>query len=443
MDKLVTHTVGIHRKKARKIPGNTEKYYEQIAQDEEIYEKTRLNDERKEKEIRLFISRFRAKARLANMVQSRVKTLAKMEKKNKLEEIKGLEFSFRSKPFKAKQVLTAEDLSFAWGANRPLFRDLNFSILAGERICVVGKNGRGKTTLLKVLAGTLEPASGKITFNPQVETGVFEQTNIQTLVDSRTVEEEVLYAQPDVDRHKARNICGAMMFEGDSALKKIGVLSGGEKSRVMLGQLLVTPVNLLMLDEPTNHLDMDACDALLAAIDHFDGAVIMVTHNEMFLHALADRLIVFDDAGVRMFDGGYQDFLEKGGWGDAAVMTRRQDGAESEETPAPPHYNKKELRRLRSEIITEKSKVLKPMEDAIAKAEREIEKNESLLDQANREMVDASQEGDGQRIATLSQKIRSCQDIIETRFAEMEEMDEQRQRLEKKFQKRLDELENC
>jgi ATP-binding cassette subfamily F protein 3 len=146
----------------------------------------------------------------------------------------------------------------------------------------VGKNGKGKTTLLKVLAGTLPPATGKITYNPQVESGVFEQTNIQSLVDSRTVEEELLYAQPDVDRQKARNICGSMMFEGDNALKKISVLSGGEKSRVMLGKLLVTPVNLLMLDEPTNHLDMDACDALLAAIDNFDGAVIMVTHNEMF-----------------------------------------------------------------------------------------------------------------------------------------------------------------
>ena len=443
MDKLVTHTVGIHRKKARKIAGNTEKYYDRIAQDEEIYEKTRLNDERKAKEIRLFISRFRAKARLANMVQSRVKTLAKMEKKDKLEQMKGLEFSFRSKPFKAKQVMQVEALSFAWEANRPLFEDLNFSILAGERICVVGKNGRGKTTLLKVLAETLQATSGKITYNPQVQTGVFEQTNIQRLVDSRTVEEEVLYAQPNVDRQKARNICGGMMFEGDDALKKVSVLSGGEKSRVMLGQLLVTPVNLLMLDEPTNHLDMDACDALLAAIDNFDGAVIMVTHNEMFLHALADRLIVFDDRSARLFDGSYQDFLERGGWGDDAAMSRRRDEPvpDAEQTPAPPKYNKKELRRLRSEIITEKSKVLKPMEDAIVEAEQEIESNENLLEQANQEMVDASQQGDGDRIAALSQQIRSCQDIIETRFAEMEALDEQRRRLEKKFGKRLAELE--
>ncbi|MCB2148171.1 MAG: ATP-binding cassette domain-containing protein, partial [Deltaproteobacteria bacterium] len=441
MDKLVTHTVGIHRKKARKIEGNTEKYYDRIAQDEEIYEKTRLNDERREKEIRLFISRFRAKARLANMVQSRVKTLAKMEKKDKLEQAKNLEFSFRSKPFKGKQVVTVENLSFAWGASRPLFEDLGFSILAGERICVVGKNGKGKTTLLKVLAGSLTPAAGQITYNPQVESGVFEQTNIQSLVDSRTVEEEILYAQPDVDRQKARNICGAMMFEGDSALKKIGVLSGGEKSRVMLGKLLVTPVNLLMLDEPTNHLDMDACDALLAAIDIFDGAVIMVTHNEMFLHALADRLIVFDDVGARMFDGNYQDFLEKGGWGDTAAMTRRVDDSDVDRSPDLPRLTKKELRRLRSEIITEKSKVLKPLEDIIAAAENAIEKNEALLDRLNQEMVEASEQGDGVRIGPLSQKIRACQEIIETRFAEMEEMDDQRQRLEKKFEKRLAELE--
>ncbi|BBO71210.1 ABC transporter ATP-binding protein [Desulfosarcina alkanivorans] len=441
MDRLVTHTVGIHRKKARKITGNTEKYYDRIAQDEEIYEKTRLNDERRAKEIRLFISRFRAKARLANMVQSRVKTLAKMEKKDKLEQAKSLEFSFRTKPFKAKQVCTVEDLSFAWGAGRPLFEGLKFSILPGERICVVGKNGKGKTTLLKVLAGALSPTSGSLTYNPQVETGVFEQTNIQRLVDTRTVEEEILYAQPDVDRQKARNICGSMMFEGDSALKKVSVLSGGEKSRVMLGQLLVTPVNLLMLDEPTNHLDMDACDALLAAIDNFEGAVIMVTHNEMFLHALADRLIVFDDIGARMFDGSYQDFLEKGGWGDTAAMTRRQEDPEGHHSPELPRLTKKELRRLRSEIITEKSRVIKPMDDAIARAEAEIEKNETLLDQLNREMVEASEQGNGARIGPLSQQIRSCQAIIESRFGEMERMDDQRQRLEKKFEKRLSELE--
>jgi ATP-binding cassette subfamily F protein 3 len=142
-----------------------------------------------------------------------------------------------------------------------------------------------------------------------------------------------------------------------------------------------------------------------------------------------------------MFDGRYQDFLERGGWGDDASMTRRRDDREEDTAPAMPRLNKKELRRLRSEIITEKSKVLKPMEDAIAAAEKDIEKHEALLDRLNREIVDASEQGDGARIGPLSQQIRSCQAIIETRFAEMEQMDEQRQRLDKKFEKRLAELE--
>jgi ATP-binding cassette subfamily F protein 3 len=314
MDKVVTHTMGIHRRNLRKIAGNTTKYYSQIAQDEEVYEKTRINDERRRKEIQQFITRFRAKARLANLVQSRVKTLKKMEKKDKLEELKLLDFSFRSSPFPGKSILTCSHLTFAYNEQKSLIKDFNVTIGTGERVCVVGKNGKGKTTLLKLLAGRLPPLSGQTIYHPSAITGFFEQTNVNSLVDTRTVEEEILYSHPDIDRQRARNICGAMMFSGDDALKKISVLSGGEKSRVMLGKLLATPVNLLLLDEPTNHLDMESCDALLAAIDFFEGTVIMVTHNEMFLHTLADKLIVFQNDEIDVFDGRYQQFLEKGGW---------------------------------------------------------------------------------------------------------------------------------
>ncbi len=316
MDKVVTHTMTIYRRKVRKIVGNTGKLYEQIAQEEEIYEKTRMNDERKQKEIEQFITRFRAKARLSNMVQSRVKTLEKMEKREKLEAVKNLAFSFRSKPLSGKHVMSARNISFSYHLKTPLIRDFSISVGPRERICVVGKNGKGKTTLLKILAGAIQPQNGETVYNPAVEKGFYEQTNVRTLVDTRTVEEEFLYSNPDVDRQQARSICGAMMFYGDAALKKISVLSGGEKSRVMLGKLLITPVNLLLLDEPTNHLDMESCDALLAAIDSFDGVVMMVTHNEMFLHALAERLIVFQNNEISVFEGTYQNFLEKGGWED-------------------------------------------------------------------------------------------------------------------------------
>jgi ATP-binding cassette subfamily F protein 3 len=157
MDSVITHVIGIHRKKTRKISGDTGKYYAQLAQDEETYEKTRQNDERKRKEIELFISKFRAKAQLVGLVQSRIKTLAKMEKREKLDKIAALDFSFSYKPFHGKYMLSASDLSFSYDPARPLIRDFTISIGAGDRVCVVGRNGRGKTTLLKLFAGVLRP----------------------------------------------------------------------------------------------------------------------------------------------------------------------------------------------------------------------------------------------------------------------------------------------
>ena len=421
MDKVVTHTMGIHRRKLRKIAGDTAKYYNQIAQDEEVYEKTRINDERRRKEIQQFITRFRAKARLANLVQSRIKTLKKMEKKEKLEELKFLDFSFRSSPFPGKQVLSASKLAFGYTDQRYIIKDFSMTVGAGERICIVGKNGKGKTTLLKLLAGELRPRSGMVEYHPATIKGFFEQTNVKSLVDTRTVEEEILFSHPDIDRQRARNICGAMMFSGDDALKKISVLSGGEKSRVMLGKLLATPVSLLLLDEPTNHLDMESCDALLAAIDLFEGTVIMVTHNEMFLHSLAERLVVFQNDRIETFDGRYQEFLEKCGWQDenSAIPASRSKitfkTAEAKQT-------KKEMRRKRSELINLRSKTIKPLEKRINSIENEIEAREIELDQLNRAMQQASEEQDGVRIAGLSRSIHACQTAIDELFNELEKV---------------------
>ena len=229
MDRVVTHVMGIHRQKVRKIAGTTDSYYGQIAQDEEIYEKTRLNDERRRKEVELFITRFRAKARLAGLVQSRVKALQKMEKRDKLEQLKDLEFAFREKPLPGKHAVQARHLTFGYDPGRPLLRDLSITITAGERVAIVGPNGKGKTTLLKLLAGALSPDSGEVLYHPAIQKGFFEQTNVSHLIPNRTVEEEILNCDAAVDRQTARNICGAMLFSGDDALKKIAVLSGGEQ----------------------------------------------------------------------------------------------------------------------------------------------------------------------------------------------------------------------
>ena len=237
--------------------------------------------------------------------------------------IKDLEFEFVAAPFTGKCLIDAKDISFSFAPDGPpLISGLNITVGKKDRIAVIGKNGKGKTTLLNLLAGELQPLTGEVRHQSQLKLAYFGQTNIQRLSPEKTVEEEILDIQPDHNRGAARKVCGIMMFEGDNALKKVSVLSGGEKSRVLLGKLIVSPANLLLLDEPTNHLDMESVDSLLAAIDAFKGAVVIVTHSEMILSAIASRLIVFDEGKVTLFEGTYQDFLDKGGWKDEAVPFR-------------------------------------------------------------------------------------------------------------------------
>ncbi|XDD53573.1 ABC-F family ATP-binding cassette domain-containing protein [Leptospira sp. WS4.C2] len=320
MDSVVTHTVAIHRTKAIKVQGDTEKLYTQINQAEEIYEKTRLNEAKKRKQEEIFIAKFKAKASFASRAQSRVKRLEKQGEMKALENIEDMELYFNSAPFSASQMLSVDEVSFSYNGTSPyLFENFSISVGPEDRICIIGKNGKGKSTLLKLIAGELSPVTGEVKKHQILKEGYFGQTNKLNMNESNTVVQEIMTADPNCSEGKARNIAGGLMFSEDLALKKIKVLSGGEKSRVLLGKILVAPCHLLYLDEPTNHLDMQSCDSLIEAIDNFDGSVIMVTHNEMHLRAVATKLIVFDDDRVFVYDGGYDDFLTDIGWKDETV----------------------------------------------------------------------------------------------------------------------------
>jgi ATP-binding cassette subfamily F protein 3 len=414
MDSVVTHVLGIHRRKVRKMPGDTGKYYAQIAQDEETYEKTRLNDERKRKEIELFISQFRAKAQLVGLVQSRIKTLSKMEKREKLEKIATLDFEFAARPYHGKYVLNLSDVHFSYDPAKPLIRNFSVSVGAHDRICVIGKNGKGKTTLLKLMAGVLEPSAGEVSRPVNIAAGYFEQSYVAGLDESRTVLDEITTADPNRDPGRSRAICGAMLFEQDEALKKIGILSGGEKSRVVLGKLIATPFNLLLLDEPSNHLDMESNDALLAALDNFDGAVVMVTHNEMFLHALAERLIVFQGDRLIVYEGDYQRFLEKVGWQEEGEGLRP---AKSKEKERP---SQKDLRKLRSGVLSERARALRPLEKRADEAEAEIEAKERELESLNTEVIEAAEGKKGQEIVEISRRMHRLKEEIDFLYGELD-----------------------
>lgn len=475
MDSIVTHIAGIHRGIIRKIAGTTPKYYEQIAQDEEIYEKTRVNEEKRIKEMELFITRFRAKARLAGLVQSRVKALAKIDKKDALQKIESLEFSFRDKEFAGKKIMECENITFAYDSPEtsnskdlnklpaalnlsetcdslqlpPLIDNFSITVAPEDRIAIIGKNGKGKTTLLKILSGRLAPNSGKVNYNPGVAKGYFEQTNISSLNMNATIEEEIMYSHPDMDRQKARNICGAMMFEGDSALKKISVLSGGEKSRVMLAKLLAEPLNLLMLDEPTNHLDMESCDSLVIALDNFKGAVLLVTHNEMFLHSLANRLVIFKNNKIELFEGTYQEFLDKEGWEEDGRTSANFNQSTQTKTKVEittnksSNLNKKELRKLRSEIIQERSKAVSHIEKAIEKSEKLIEKFENEIKELHTAMQQASEQKNGKEIALIGVAISRCQTEIDLLFDTLEKQMDELESKKSVFDARLAELQDC
>jgi ATP-binding cassette subfamily F protein 3 len=337
------------------------------------------------------------------LIQSRIKMLEKLPKLDELGEIDSLDFEFRYAPFSAKTLLEARNLSFGYTPDHLLFRHLNLTIGARDKFGVIGNNGKGKSTLLNVISGGLTAVTGGIKTHPDIRLGYFGQTNIQRLNPKLTIEEEIEQANPALTRTQLRNICGTMMFGGDLALKKVSVLSGGERSRTLLGKILAHPSNLLLLDEPNNHLDMESIDALTESLQNFPGAVLMVTHNERILRALATKLIVFHRGKVEVFNSGYDEFLEKIGWeeenngnGGRQKPTSRDD------------YNERKTRE----------KAERREKARIEKLEAEIMKSESALKQSHEQLEIEATRNNRAQITELSKKIGRVKQEIENLYRE-------------------------
>jgi len=317
MNSVITHTLNIHRGEFKKTSGNTIKVLDKILNEEEIYNKTVENEAKKRAKTEAWINRFKSKASMATRAQSKIKMLEKTEKRKKLGVAINLDFKFNYESYNGKEnLINASKLEFHYDTENPLIKNLSFSIKNNDKICIIGKNGKGKSTLLKLITGDLKPINGYSNSHFKTKIGYFGQMNINRLNPKNSIYTELQNCVPNMSETQVRKVCANMMFSDNLSNKKIGVLSGGEKSRVMLGKILINPANLLLLDEPTNHLDLDSCDSLLSAIKVFDGAVLMVTHDEYFLREVANKLIVFDNDKVSVFDGSYDDFLEKIGWTD-------------------------------------------------------------------------------------------------------------------------------
>jgi ATP-binding cassette, subfamily F, member 3 len=328
MDQVITHTLGIYQTEAKKIKGPSQKYYDQVKLEYEILVKSKANQDQKIKEMEKFVERFRAKASKAAQAQSKMKAIEKIEVIELKDAENSLGFKFSYLPTPAKRLLKAENLSFGYNPGEYLYENLSFELTPESRIAIVGQNGKGKTTLLRQLAQELTNNKDEVWLHPQTKIGFYHQTNKKDLNLKATVADEIAETNPLLTITQVRGICGAMMFTGDDALKKIGVLSGGEQARVLLGKILAYPNNCLLLDEPSNHLDRDAVERLGDEVGQFPGPVVFVTHHEGLLHKLATHLIYFKEVEgqpkAHFFAGTYQDFLDKVGWGEDTLTSKKK-----------------------------------------------------------------------------------------------------------------------
>ena len=262
-----------------------------------------------------FIAKFAARASHAAQVQSRVKKLDKIDRVELPPEDIVMDFTFPVPPRGSNDVVVMKDLAKTWirddGTPHNVFSGLTATVNRLDKIAVVGVNGAGKSTLLKVICGLTEATKGESSLGPSIKAGYFSQFSLDLLDPEATVLEEISSRLPHASNGYIRNLLAAFLFRGDDVEKKIKVLSGGEKSRVVLATLMSNNNNLLILDEPTNHLDLKSLDVLLNALKTFDGTVMYVSHDRHFLHGLSNKVFEVDKGGIRVFETGFQYYLDK------------------------------------------------------------------------------------------------------------------------------------
>ena len=328
-------------------------------------------------QIEAFIERFRYKATKSKQVQSRIKMLDKMEMV-KIDEVstESIHFRFPPAPHSGKIVIEAQGLGKAY-ADLQVFDGVDFLLTSGKKVAFVGRNGEGKSTMAKIIVGEINDYTGSFRLGAQVQVGYYAQNQAAMLNGEKTVFQTIDDIATGDIRPKIRNILGSFLFDSEDCEKKVKVLSGGEKARLALAKLLLTPSNLLVLDEPTNHLDMDSKDILKNALLQYTGTLIVVSHDRDFLQGLTDSLYEFRDGGVHEFRGDIFEFLES---------KEVQEKKTAATVVAPPV--KSSAGKHAYEETKNRERELRKLRSAVEKIEKEIEALEAQI--AEKESVLAS-----------------------------------------------------
>jgi ATP-binding cassette subfamily F protein 3 len=402
LDRVVTGVLALERGKAIRTRGGYRQYQIERRLREEQARTAYESYQRRQTAALAFADRFRYKASKARQVQSRLGQMRKEEPPPPpppREEVPALRLP--QPPRSGRSVVRLEAVVAGY-ADATIYRGLDLRIERGEKIALIGPNGAGKSTLLKLLAGVLRPISGQLTYGHGVTVSYFAQHQLEQLEPSRSVLEEMM-SQPGLRSElEVRTILGAFLFSGETVDKKVAILSGGEKSRLVLAKMLATPGNFLLLDEPTNHLDIRACDVLKRTLDAYQGALCLITHDRDLINRVATRVVYVQGGRLREYLGNYDDFdrkraLEAGHIGDRG----RPDKAGSGDGG---RLGKRELRRQEAERRERLRRATAPLRERVARMEADIALAEGELAEVELALAQPSAYADPVRSAALAKR---------------------------------------
>ena len=416
LNRVAGAIVEIEGGRLTRYAGNFDRYLEQREAHIEQLEKAAAHQERRIAELERFISRFRAKATKARQAQSRIKQLEKLRPVERIARPAAApRIRLPNPPASAHETLSAEGLGKSYGA-KPVFAKANLKLLRGEKVGLVGPNGSGKTTFLRIVTGETEPTAGRARLGDRVRVGHYSQFVMDSLDSSRTVFESAREAAPPtVGNTDLRSLLGGFLFSGDDVFKKVSVLSGGERARLALARLFLSGANLLLLDEPTNHLDMGARAALEEALESYAGTLILVVHDRDLLEAICERYWVVEEGTIRPLRGSLGDYLE------GVTAKRQSERAAEKERGAPPRGDR-EARRQAAEVRNRLHRETRDLKKKSEALEAEIHKLEAEKDDLNLLLADPSlyEEGNKARLANALERHREVAAAIQSSMAEWE-----------------------
>ncbi|EIO3979465.1 ABC transporter ATP-binding protein [Vibrio vulnificus] len=391
LDPIVNRIVHIENQKLNEYTGNYSSFENQRAQKLILQQSMFEKQQKQMAHMQSYIDRFRYKASKARQAQSRIKALEKLEKVLPAQFDNPFSFEFREPAVLPNPIMMMDDVSAGYGDNLILDK-IRLNLVPGSRIGLLGRNGAGKSTLIKLLSGELKAQGGDLTYSQGVKIGYFAQHQLETLHPEETPLQHMMQIAPDKTEQELRNYLGSFGFHGDKALEKVAPFSGGEKARLVLALIVWQKPNLLLLDEPTNHLDLDMRQALTLALQTFEGAMVIVSHDRYLIRATTDDLYLVHDRQVAPFDGDLNDYYkwlteqQKAERREAAAEMPAKDSSNSAAAKKEQKRREADFRKLTAPIrkkLTQLEAKMDKLGEALAEAEQQLSDN-SLYDAENK-----------------------------------------------------------